>query len=118
MPLNPRIRYLTRDSRLPDLLQKPQHTNLALPIANILRLDLNETHAGILSGAIVDAIAEVAEPCTHGFGVEVLDAGVVVGGGGDGAGDGDPVLSGRVLEGEMGGFVVVEVGEFVGMLVG
>lgn len=118
MPLNPRIRHLTRDGRLPHLLQKPQHTNLALPVANILGLDLDQAHAWVVGGAIVDAIAEVAEPGRRGLGVEVLDAGVVVGGGDGGAGDGDPVLRRGVLERDLGRLVVFEVGEFVGVVVG
>lgn len=66
----------------------------------------------------MDAVAEVAEPGLDAFGIEVLDAGVVVGSRDDGAGDGDPVLGGGVLEGELGGFVLVDVGEFGGVLVG
>ncbi len=66
----------------------------------------------------MDTVAQVAEPGGRAFGVEVLDAGVVGGGGGDGAGDGDPVLGGGVLKGDEGGFVVGEVGEFVGVDVG
>ena len=66
----------------------------------------------------MDTVAEVAEPGRRALGVEVLDAGVVVGGGDGGAGDGDPVLGGGVLEGDLGGFVVIEVGELVGVLVG
>ena len=69
-------------------------------------------------GAGVDAIAEITEPGGGAAGVEVFDAGVVIGGGDDGAGDGDPVLGGGVLEGELGGLVVGEVGEFVGVFVG
>ena len=64
------------------------------------------------------AVAQVAEPGGGGFGVEVFDAGVVVGGGGDDAGDGDPVLVGGVLEGELGGGVGGDVGEFGGVFVG
>ena len=48
----------------------------------------------------------------------MLDARVGVGGGGDAAGDGDPVLSRAVLEGYLGGGVVGEVAEFVGVVVG
>ena len=66
----------------------------------------------------MDAVAQVAEPGGDGFGVEVFDAGVIVGGGDDGAGDGDPVLGGGVLKGELGGGVVFKVGEFVGVFVG
>lgn len=44
------------------------------------------------------AVAQVAEPGRDGFGVETFNAGVRGGGGGDSAGDGDPVLSGGVLE--------------------
>lgn len=66
----------------------------------------------------MDAIAEVAEPGRRALGVEVLDAGVVVGGGDGGAGDGDPVLRRGVLERDLGRLVVFEVGEFVGVVVG
>lgn len=64
------------------------------------------------------AVADVAEPGRRALVVELLDAGVVVGGGDDGAGDGDPVLRGAVLEGDLGGLVFREVGEFGGVLVG
>lgn len=50
-------------------------------------------------------VAQIAEPCGCAFRVEVFDAGVVVGGRDDGAGDGDPILRGGVLEGEEGGGV-------------
>ena len=66
----------------------------------------------------MDAVAQVAEPGGRAFGVEVFDAGVVVGGGDDAAGDGDPVLRGGVLKGELGGGVGGEVAEFVGVFVG
>lgn len=63
-------------------------------------------------------VSQISEPSGGAFGVEVFDARVVVGGRDDGAGDGGPVLRGGVLEGELGGLVVGEVGEFVGVLVG
>ena len=66
----------------------------------------------------MDAIAQIAEPSGCAFGIEIFDAGVRVGGGGHRAGDGDPVLGGRVLEGQVGGLVVGEVFKFVGVLVG
>ena len=64
------------------------------------------------------AVAEVAEPGGRALGVEVFDAGVVVGGGDGGAGDGDPVLGRGVLEGDLGGFGGGQVGEFGGVFVG
>lgn len=64
------------------------------------------------------SIPEIAEPGGGAFGVEIFDAGVVVGGRDDGAGDGDPVLRRGVLEGEQGGGVGGEIGEFVGVGVG
>ena len=118
LPLHPRIRHTPRQTRLGHLLQKPQTTNRALPIADVCGLELDNGHAGVLVGAVVDAVAQVAEPGGGGCGVEVFDAGVVVGGGDDGAGDGDPVLRRGVLEGELGGFVVGEVGEFGRVFVG
>lgn len=66
----------------------------------------------------MDAVAQVAEPGRYGLAVELLDAGVVVGGRGDGAGDGHPVLRGAVLEGDLDCFVVFEVGEFGRVFVG
>lgn len=66
----------------------------------------------------MDAVAQVADPGRRGLAVELLDAGVVIGGGGDGARNGDPVLRGAVLEGDLGGFVVFDVGEFGGVCVG
>ena len=118
LPLKPRIRHRPRQTRLRHLLQKPQSPHRALPIRNITRLELNERHARIVRRAVVDAVAQVAEPGGRGFGVEGLDAGVVVGGRDDGAGDGDPVLGGGVLEGELGGVGAGEVGELGRVFVG
>ena len=118
LPLKPRIRHTPRQTRLRHLLQEPQTAHRTLPIRNIPRLQLNERHARIVRRAVVDAIAQVAEPGGRALGVEGFDAGVVVGGGGDGAGDGDPVLGGGVLEGELGGFGVGDVGEFGGVFIG
>ena len=64
------------------------------------------------------AVAQIAEPGRGAFGVEVLDARVIVGGGDDGAGDGGPVLGGGILEGDLGSLVVGEVAEFGGVGVG
>ena len=58
------------------------------------------------------AVAEVAEPGRKGLAVELFDAGVVGGGGDRCAGDGGPVLRRRVLECDLGGLVVGDVGEF------
>ena len=66
----------------------------------------------------MNAIAQVAEPGGCGLGVEVFDAGVVIGGGGDSPGDGDPILIGGVLEGELGGGVGCDVGKFGRVFVG
>ena len=63
-------------------------------------------------------IAQIAEPSARAFAVELLDAGVVVGGCDDSTGHGHPVLRGAVLEGDLCGFVLLEVGEFSRVLVG
>lgn len=118
LPLNARIRHLPRQTRLRHLLNKTQTPDRTLPIRDIFSLKIDDSHTRIFIGAIVDAIAKITEPGCGSFGVEVLDARVVVGGGDDGAGDGDPVLRRGVLEGELGGWVVGEVGEFGGVFVG
>ena len=61
------------------------------------------------------SIAQIAKPSFSSSAPEVLDAGIVVGSRGRDASDADPVLGGGVLEGELGGLVVGEVGEFVGV---
>lgn len=106
LPLKPRIRHLPRQRCLRHLLQEPQTAHCSLPIANVIRLDLNERHAWIIGGAVVYAVAQISEPGAGEFGGEVFDAGVVVGGCRGGPGDGDPVLRGGVLKGDLGGFVV------------
>lgn len=106
LSLKPRIRHLPRQCRLRHLLQEPQTAHRSLPIADVIRLDLNERHAWIIRGAVVHAVAQVSEPGAGEFGGEVFDAGVVVGSCCGGAGDGDPVLVGGVLKGDLGGFVV------------
>ena len=106
LPLRPRVRHFPRQRRLRHLLQKAQSPNRGLPVADVIRLDLNERHTRVLRGAVMDAVTEVAEPGGGAFGVEVFDARVVVGGCGGGAGNGDPVLGGGVLESDLGGFVV------------
>lgn len=117
LPLDAIIRDLPRERRLRDLLKEPQRADRALPIADVIGLDLDDGHAGVVGAAVVDAVTEVAEPGGDGAGVEVLDAGVVVGGGDDGAGDGDPVLGRGVLEGDLGDGFVGNVAEFVGVFV-
>lgn len=57
----------------------------------------------------MDTVAQVSEPSRRAFGIEFFDAGVVVGRGDDGAGDGGPVLRRGVLEGELGSFLIGEV---------
>ena len=117
LPLQPGIGYLPRNRRLRHLLQEPQRPHRTLPIRNVLRLDLDEGHSWILRRPIVYSVTQIAEPGRGALGVEVFDAGVVVGGRDGGAGDGDPVLGGGILEGNLGGLVGGEVGEFVRVLV-
>ncbi len=122
LPLIPRVGHTPHQSRLRHLLKKPNARHLTLPISDILRFDLDERHARIVGAAVVaavvDAVAQVAEPGRGGLAVDLLDAGVVVGGGGDGARDGSPVLRGAVLEGNLGGIVVFDVREFGGVFGG
>ena len=118
LPLHAGVSHLPRQARLRDLLHKPQSPNRSFPIADILSLELNDGHAWIIRSAIMDTIAQIAEPSGSAFRIEVFDPGVGVGGGGYGAGDGDPVLGGRILEGQVSGLVVGEVFKFVGVLVG
>ena len=80
-------------------------------------LDLDERHPRILRRPVMYSVTQVAEPSRDALGVEVFDAGVVVGGCDGGAGDGDPVLGGGILKGDLGGLVGGEVGEFGGVLV-
>ena len=94
LPLHARISHLPREARLCDLLHKPQSPNRSLPIADILSLELNDGHARVIRSAIMDTIAQIAEPSGCAFGIEIFDSGVRVGGGGYGAGNGDPVLGG------------------------
>lgn len=49
---------------------------------------------------------------------EVLDARIFVRARGYFAGDGNPVLRGAILEGELSGLVILQVGEFVAVGVG
>ena len=63
------------------------------------------------------SVTQITEPGRGALGVEIFDAGVIVGGGDGGAGDGDPVLGGGVLKGDLGGLVGGEVVEFGGVLV-
>lgn len=66
----------------------------------------------------MDAVTQVTKPRGCSFAVEVLNAGVVVVGGGDGAGYRDPVLRRAVLEGDLSCLVLLDVREFTGMFVG
>ena len=117
-PLHPRVRHLPRQARLRHLLHEAQGAHRGLPVADVLGPELNDGHARVLGRAVVHAVAQVAEPGRRAFGVELLDARVVVRGRDHGAGDGDPVLGGGVLEGEVGRWVAGQVGEFVRVRVG
>ncbi len=118
LPLIASIGHTAHQSSLRHLLCKTEARYRALPIADVLRLDLDKRHTRVVSGTIVDAVAQVAKPGGDWLAVELLDAGVVVGGCGDGTGDGNPILRGAVLEGDLRGLIVLDVGEFGGVFIG
>ena len=64
----------------------------------------------------MDPVAQVPEPGAQASVVELLDARVRVGDGGGFARDADPVLRGAVLERDLAGLGVFEVGELLGVL--
>jgi len=66
----------------------------------------------------VNTISQVTKPRLNRRAVQLLDAGVRVGDCGGLSGDGDPVLSRRVLESDLDLLVGLEVLEFLGVVVG
>ena len=66
----------------------------------------------------MNAIPQIAKPSAQGRVVNLLDAWILVGDGGGGAADADPVLGAGVLEGNLDSLVVLEVGELLRVLVG
>ena len=118
LPLHSRIGHLSRQSPQPHLLHEPQCRDRALPVRDVLRLHLNQRHARILRLAGMNTVPQISKPGAQGRVIDLLDARVLVGDGGGGAADADPVLGAGVLEGNLDGLVVLEIGELLRVLVG
>lgn len=100
------------------LRQKTHAGDRALPVRNIIGLELDQRHSGVARRPIVHPISQVPEPCTRAFAVDFFDSRVFVVGHGNLATHADPVLAGGVLEGHLGRLVVFKIGELFGMGVG
>jgi len=100
------------------LRQKSHACDRALPVRNVVCLELDQRHSGVARRPIVHSIAQVPEPCTRSLAVDFFDSRVVVAGHGNLATHADPVLAGGVLEGHLGRLVVFKIGELFGMGVG
>lgn len=94
LPRYTSLRHLSRNSRRRSLQQVPNLGALRLPVSNVVRLELDQRHPWVFGLSVVYTVAEVAEPGRDLLAVDFLDAGVAVVGGGDLAGNGDPVLGG------------------------
>ena len=116
-PVQPGHSDLARGSRDSRLFHEPHTTHGTLPMCNIGRLEFDEGDAWVVSGGIVDTIAQVAVPDGCALAEQFLDAGVG-GAGASRASDGSPVLGGGVLEGELDGGGVFEVVELVRVVIG
>ena len=116
--LHPRVGHLPRQRPHTHLFHEPQGRDRAFPVRDVLRLDLDQRHARVLRGAGVHAVPQIAEPGAQARVVDLLDAGVLVGDGGGGAADADPVVGAGVLEGDLDRLFVLEVGELLRVLVG
>jgi len=100
------------------LRQETHAGDRALPVRNVICLELDQRHSGVARRSIVHSITQVPEPCTRSLAVDLFDSRIFVVGHGDLATHADPVLAGRVLERDLGRLVVFKVGELFGMGVG
>ena len=118
LPHHPRIRHRSRHRRLRHLLHKPHTGHGTLPINHIPGLHLNHRHPRIIRGTIMDPISKVPKPSTNAGAIQFLDLGVGVRDCGCGAGYRDPILGTGVLECYLAFLAVLEVAEFLGVVVG
>ena len=109
---------MTLQDRHPYLLHEAESAHGCFPVADVLGLELDQRHTRVLWSTRMHAIAQVAHPGAENLAVERLDARVVVGGLGAGSRDRDPILIGRVLEGDLCGGTVRKIGELLGVGVG
>lgn len=98
--------------------QKAHAGDRALPVRNIVRFKFDQRHSGVAGRPIVHSIAQIPEPCTRSLAVDIFDSRVFIVGHGNLATHADPVLAGRVLEGDLGRLVLFEIGELFGVGVG
>lgn len=113
LPRNTSLRDLPRETRLSSLLNEPQATNGALPVADILSLYLDQRHSRILRSTSVHTVAQVAKPCVRAPAVKLLDPRVGAAGGGDGAAHADPILRAAVLKGDLRALILFEIRKLV-----
>lgn len=101
-----------------NLLNEAWESRGTLPVGDVVGLDLNQGHAGVLGHAGVYSIAQIAEPGVDTLAVDLLDARIVIGGCDGLARDADPGHIAGVLKGDLGSLVVLEIRELLGVLVG
>lgn len=116
--VNACICNLAGQACLSDLLDEADAGRSALPVGDVLGLDLDQCHAGIFWAAGVHAVTQIAKPGIDTFAVDLLDTGIGVVGRGALASDADPVLGAGVLEGDLSGLVMFEIFELLRVDVG
>lgn len=109
-------RRLARGDALGELHERADGGAAADGVLGRDGLDLDDADAGVVGPAVVDTVAEVAEPGLEDGRVKLLDGGTV-GDDGGAAGDGRPFARGR-QESDVDVGVVGEVVGFAGFGVG
>lgn len=98
--------------------QKAHAGDRALPVRNVVCLEFDQRHSGVARCPIMHSITQIPEPCTRPLAVDIFDSRIFIAGHGNLATHADPVLAGRVLEGDLGRLVLFEIGELFRVGVG
>lgn len=118
LPLISGVGNLARQRRLRDLFQKANTADTVLPISNVLRLDLDHRHPRILRSSSVYSIAQIPEPSTGPFVVDLLDPRLVIARCRHLARDADPILVAAVLESNQGRLFILDIVKLLRVVVG
>lgn len=117
MSLHPSIGDLARHRSLSHLFDETEGGGRALPVGNVLRLDLDQRHPRVLRPSRMNSVAQVSEPSIGALAVTLLDPRIIVARGDNLASDADPVLCAAVLEGDTCCLVILDILELLGVVV-
>lgn len=118
LPRHTSLCDLSGDTCLRGLLHEPQAADGALPIADILSLDLDQRHPRVFRSTSMHPIAKIAKPGIRAPTVKLFDPRIGAAGRGNGAADADPVLRAAVLECDLCRLVVLDISELFAVSIG